>query len=238
MDAATVAGSRPALPFARNHARILIVCAVRLLGDGLAEVLEAEEAVAAVSQSASLDDALAHVDSGPPPDVVLIDAALARGPAALRRFHQVDPRVRCIAFGIEDRFEGSLRWVDAGAAALVGRSASLAELIGVLRLIISGGCIGSGAFLPPASACAGAVGAMRSGGHGSGRPGAALTRRERQILEQIYAGRSNKEIARVLGIEPSTVKCHVHNLLAKLNLQRRAQAAVWLREHRAGSELR
>lgn len=70
----------------------------------------------------------------------------------------------------------------------------------------------------------------------SSRP--ALTARERQILEQIYAGRSNKEIARCLKIEPATVKCHVHNLLAKLNVRRRAEAAVWLREHDGGQRLR
>jgi DNA-binding CsgD family transcriptional regulator len=59
----------------------------------------------------------------------------------------------------------------------------------------------------------------------------ALTGRERQITELIRAGLSNKEIARRLNIGLSTTKSHVHNLLGKLNLQRRGQVAAWTGGH-------
>ncbi len=59
----------------------------------------------------------------------------------------------------------------------------------------------------------------------------ALSAREREVLERIAAGDSNKLIARVLDISPHTVKRHVGNILDKLGLASRGQAAAWLREH-------
>ena len=61
--------------------------------------------------------------------------------------------------------------------------------------------------------------------------GSSLSVREREVLERIAAGDSNKVIARVLDISPHTVKRHVGNILDKLALGSRGQAAAWLREH-------
>lgn len=58
----------------------------------------------------------------------------------------------------------------------------------------------------------------------------ALTAREQEIIRLVSSGLSNKEIARKLNIELSTAKSHVHNVLGKLNLQRRGQVAFWTRE--------
>jgi DNA-binding NarL/FixJ family response regulator len=67
-----------------------------------------------------------------------------------------------------------------------------------------------------------------------GRAGDVLTPREMEILALIDDGRSNKEIARHLGIELATVKNHVHNLLEKLHVHRRGEAAA----HARGRSLR
>jgi DNA-binding NarL/FixJ family response regulator len=56
------------------------------------------------------------------------------------------------------------------------------------------------------------------------RKALGLTGQEMKVLEQLAAGRSNKEIARVLGVSPNTVKSHVANLFAKLEVARRTQA--------------
>jgi len=61
---------------------------------------------------------------------------------------------------------------------------------------------------------------------------AGLTEQERRILEQIAQGRSNKVIARELGIAEGTVKVHVKHLLRKLNLRSRLEAAVWAVDRR------
>jgi LuxR family maltose regulon positive regulatory protein len=62
---------------------------------------------------------------------------------------------------------------------------------------------------------------------------ALLSSREREVLERIAAGDSNKLIARALDISPHTVKRHVANILDKLDLTSRGQASAWLREHAA-----
>jgi DNA-binding NarL/FixJ family response regulator len=56
----------------------------------------------------------------------------------------------------------------------------------------------------------------------------ALSQREREVLQRIAAGDSNKMIARALSLSPHTVKRHVANILDKLGARTRSQAAVWL----------
>ena len=58
--------------------------------------------------------------------------------------------------------------------------------------------------------------------------GRALSQREREVLQRIAAGDSNKMIARALGLSPHTVKRHVANILDKLGARSRSQAAAWL----------
>jgi LuxR family maltose regulon positive regulatory protein len=60
------------------------------------------------------------------------------------------------------------------------------------------------------------------------RPDSTLSSREREVLQRIVAGDSNKMIARALGLSPHTVKRHVANILDKLGARSRAQAAAWL----------
>jgi two-component system nitrate/nitrite response regulator NarL len=78
---------------------------------------------------------------------------------------------------------------------------------------------------------------LQSGSRGTDRGGllASLTERERQILEHLARGESNKTIARALGISHDTVKLHVRHILSKLNLSSRVEAAVFAVEARSGS---
>jgi len=77
---------------------------------------------------------------------------------------------------------------------------------------------------------------LQSGSRGTDRGGllASLTERERQILEHLARGESNKTIARALGISHDTVKLHVRHILSKLNLSSRVEAAVFAVEARSG----
>ena len=63
------------------------------------------------------------------------------------------------------------------------------------------------------------------------RADSTLSVREREVLQRIVAGDSNKMIARVLGLSPHTVKRHVANILDKIGARSRAQAAAWLLAH-------
>jgi two-component system, NarL family, nitrate/nitrite response regulator NarL len=79
---------------------------------------------------------------------------------------------------------------------------------------------------------------LQGGGKGSDRRGllATLTEREREILEHLARGESNKTIARALAISHDTVKLHVRHILSKLNLSSRVEAAVFAVEARAGND--
>ena len=79
---------------------------------------------------------------------------------------------------------------------------------------------------------------LHSGGKGSDRKGLldSLTERERQILDHLARGESNKAIARTLDISHDTVKLHVRHILSKLNLSSRVEAAVLAVEARASGE--
>jgi DNA-binding NarL/FixJ family response regulator len=65
-----------------------------------------------------------------------------------------------------------------------------------------------------------------------------LTATERRVLHEVNDGRSNKEIARELGVAVPTVKHHVHNLLSKLGVSRRGEAAALYRRTTVGSAIR
>jgi len=81
---------------------------------------------------------------------------------------------------------------------------------------------------------------LLQGGKGSDRQGllASLTERERQILDHLARGESNKTIARALDISHDTVKLHVRHILSKLNLSSRVEAAVFAVEARSGADRR
>ena len=64
----------------------------------------------------------------------------------------------------------------------------------------------------------------------------ALTEREREVLEQIARGLTNRQIAEKMVISEKTVKTHVSNLLDKLGLEDRTRAAIWALKHGLGSE--
>jgi len=79
---------------------------------------------------------------------------------------------------------------------------------------------------------------LQAGGPGGGRkdPLNSLTERERQILDHLARGESNKAIARALDISHDTVKLHVRHILSKLNLSSRVEAAVLAVESRSAGE--
>ena len=122
--------------------------------------------------------------------------------------------------------ENVVNWAEAGVAGYIPSTAALIELTMLLHDISNGkqACC--------AHVAAGLLQRIASGAtldHAAPTSRWLLTARELQILNLIDAGLSNKEIARRLVISLGTTKSHVHNLLAKLNVQRRAHAAALAR---------
>jgi two-component system, NarL family, nitrate/nitrite response regulator NarL len=208
--------------------RIVIVSEVRFRREILAEFLERDASVSVVGLCADLAEVVAL---SPPPqaDLVLVDAALRDGIGSVRRTRQIKPDVRIIAYAVRETKDDVIAWAEAGVIGYVPNTAASADLV---RLIVNihGGeqpCSGRvAAELLHRIAVTESLGIARI----ALSPAPALTRREREAAELIATGLSDKEIARRLNISLATAKLHVHNLLGKLNVQRRGQVVVRLHE--------
>jgi len=208
---------------------LLIVSDIRFLREGLAEVLARDGAFAVVGTAADLDDAI-EIARVHRPQVMLLDAAFPNGLAAARTLGDMNPQLPIVALALAETEDDVIAWAEAGISGYVPRTAALADLVGLLREVVRGEQTCSTRV---------AAGLLRwvstaSRAGSDARAGAkepALTAREAQVVRLLCAGLSNKEIARRLNISLATTKSHVHNLLAKLELQRRGQVVRWSREH-------
>jgi DNA-binding NarL/FixJ family response regulator len=218
--------------------RILVVSDVRFLGEGLTQALGGDSAVTDFHHSGDLADALGRIPELRP-DIVLLDAGFSGGPSAIDRILSVAPLAKVVVFAVAETAESIVSWVEAGISGYIPRTTALADVMKLLSAIMREEQTCS------ASVTAGLMRRLRriavtARGAGDSRALPALTMREMQVIELICAGFSNKEIARRLNIGVATTKSHVHNLLGKLNLQRRSQVVPWMREvgPRFGTESR
>ena len=211
-----------------RHLGVLILSRVRFLRESLAEVLTRDGPGTVLGLCADMAEALS-LSGALKPDILLLDAGFPDGIGGVRRIHAAAPGIRVVAFAVAETEESVIAWAEAGIAGYVPSTAALSDLSAALALVIDG-----------AQACEARVvgGLLRRIAQGGApkaeeRPGPPLTARERQIITMIGAGLSNKDIARRLNIGLGTTKSHVHNLLGKLNVQRRGEAAAWIRERAA-----
>ena len=154
-----------------------------------------------------------------------IDAAAASLAQALERVRSEGERGHAMMAGAQVLVPlAQADWGGRLAAPLREELRALAELSMSLR--------GGAVSLPRATDAGASSTADRSPMSGPiAADDSQLSAREREVLERIAAGDSNKVIARVLDISPHTVKRHVANILDKLGLTSRGQAAAWLHEH-------
>jgi two-component system NarL family response regulator len=145
------------------------------------------------------------------PDVILLDLRMPEmdGVAAITAIRAQDPTARIIVLTTYDGDEDIARAFRAGAQAYLLKDASPEELIETIRAVYAGQT-----RLPPPIAAKLAE-HMR---------GLELTEREREVLQLLVAGKTNKQIEAALFISPSTVKTHVSNILYKLDVTDRTQA--------------
>jgi DNA-binding NarL/FixJ family response regulator len=214
---------------ASHNLRILVVWGVRFLGESLVEILAHDPVVTVVGLCTDLSEAVA-LSSSLQPDVVLVDARIPDGAAAVRRALDIAPGMRIIALAVLETESDIVSWAEAGVIGYIPSSAARSDLA---RLVIN---IHSGEQVCSGRVAAGllrriAITAKPDILHDGSFRAAALTKRERQAAELIRNGLSDKEIARRLNISVATTKSHVHNLLGKLNVRRRSQVAEHLREH-------
>jgi len=212
--------------------RVLIVSDVRLVQEGLSALLAAETGVDVVS---AVDLRSAQAQSARlRPDVVLLDATRARGMEQVRTLVASAPEAKVVAFGVRETGEEIFALAAAGTAGYVTDSADSTHLVNVLEGLMRDELVCSpraaASLYRRVAALAQASGAASSASDGLDGIG-TLSRRELEIAHWIDRGQTNKQIARRLGIEATTVKNHVHNMCEKLKVHRRGEAAARVRAH-------
>lgn len=204
--------------------RILVVDEVRLYREGLVNLLR---------QQAYTDEvcAIAHPDQALPlirelqVSIVLFHTSTPEQVEELRNIVRNCSQTKVIAFGLSSRTDLLTTCAEAGAAGYLSRDASLDELEVLILAMVRGESLFSPRIVTTFLRCAAAT---STGGREADRC-AKLTRREREIVKHIDDGLSNKEIAGRLNIDVHTVKNHVHNILEKLQVHRRGEAAAIMR---------
>lgn len=186
--------------------------------DDIDVVGEAEDGTSAVTLAESLE-----------PDIVLMDLKMpgADGLTALTELRARGVTARVLVLTSVTERGHVLPAVQAGAAGYLYKDVDPQALVQAIRAVHGGHVL----FAPDAAeAMLRAEGASQNDDRGM----AALTEREREVLVHIARGRSNREIARALVVSEKTVKTHVSNLLMKLGVQDRTQAALYAVRHGVG----
>jgi len=206
---------------------VLIVSDVRLYREGLAQMIDSEPHIAAVGTAATADQAMRAVYDLRP-DVVLVNVAMRDGIPFVRAVGRARPAPKVVALAVPDDEHDVIAWAEAGAAGFVTAEQSLSELVAVIE--------GAAQGEAPCSPWLAGVLLRRVSVLADGVPddeaGSTLTAREFEIASLIENGLSNKQIARELFIEVTTVKNHVHRILDKLGVHGRGEVAAKIRaEH-------
>lgn len=206
---------------------VFVIAEIRLYREGLVQSLESQGFTVTGSAAGASDALQGVLDRGP--NVVVIDMAGAEAQAIVRRLAERLPDIAIVALSVPEQESDVLACAEAGASNYVPREASLVDLVEAINAATRGE-----AYCSPKIA-AGLLRRIRILSMERHEPAPqlpALTTRQSEILELIDQGLSNKEIAGRLLIEVPTVKNHIHNILEKLQVHRRSEAAARARAMR------
>lgn len=209
--------------------RIAVVDDHHLFREGLTRLLNEAPDIRVVAGYSSGEEALASIGE-PPPDVVLMDVHMPGmgGVEATRRLRRAYPRLQVLMLTVSEQEEDLFAAIRAGARGYLLKNATGAELLEAIRQVHAGGAV-----ITPRLAVRllDELAATRPAVPPPGPGQEALSEREREILQWVAKGFSNKEIGAALGLSPHTVKAHLRTILDKLHLRSRAEAAAWAAEH-------
>ncbi|WP_329073060.1 response regulator transcription factor [Streptomyces sp. NBC_01429] len=204
--------------------RVFLVDDHEVVRRGVRDLLDAEPDIKVVGEAGSSDHALAR---GPAlrPDVAVLDVRLPDGDGitVCRELRSRLPGLACLMLTSFDDDDALLDAIMAGAAGYVLKEIKGADLVAAVRTVASGR-----SMLDPATT-ARLMNSLRGGDPEEEREPDALSGlspREREILDLIGEGLTNRQIGERLYLSEKTVKNHISRLLAKMGVERRIQAAV------------
>jgi len=216
-----------------SPARIVIADDHALAREGLRAMLERSGRFDVIGEAESGEEALA-LCAALAPDLALLDIRYGAragsdgidGLEAARQLSVDAPAVAVVILTMHDSADYLRAAVAAGARGFIAKDASREELLAALDLEVGGGVAYPAALM------------RRALTQSDRTPMLAalerLTPREREVLDALAKGHTNKEIALSLRISPGTVKTHVERLIGKLGVRDRTQAAIVAVEHRGG----
>jgi len=184
---------------------------------GVVASLQAEEDIEVVGAAGDAGSALALAQSELP-DVIVLDIAMPGGGLEAARMIAVScPATRIVMLTVSEDEDDVLAAMKAGASGYVLKGAGGSELAAVIRSVHAGEV-----YVAPALAW-GLLREMRSP---RSSPYDELTDREREVLELVAEGLSNHEVGERLGLAEKTIKHHMTNILGKLQVRSRVEAAL------------
>lgn len=194
-----------------------------LFRKGLADLIEMDDELRLIGEAANGVDGL-HLAGQLQPDLILLDINMKgmSGLETLRALKEADLDARVLMLTVSDSEEDVVTALRAGADGYLLKDMEPEDTLSAIRRAVEGNLVVSPRL---AGLLAEALRAEANTPDDSGEAG--LTGREAEILQLISKGLSNKHIARDLDISLGTVKVHVKNLLRKLNVNSRIEAAVW-----------
>ncbi len=188
---------------------------------GVAELLDAEGDIRVIGEAATQDQAVDRVHALDP-DVAILDVRLedGNGIEACREIRSLHPRTACLILTSFADDEALFRAIMAGAAGYVLKRIRSADLVDAVRRVAAGQSL-----LDPA-VTARVLERVRSGPRQDERI-ARLSEQERQVLELLAEGLTNRQIAERLYLAEKTIKNYVTAVLSKLGVARRTEAALY-----------
>lgn len=193
-----------------------------MLRNGLKQLIALDETLQVVAEAGNGFDGVVLAEQHDP-DLILLDLNMPglNGLDTLSRLREISLSGRVVVFSVSDHEEDVVSALKRGADGYLLKDMEPEALLKALHQAAAGQTVLSEALTPIL------VARLREDRPAPARDINQLTRRERDILQLISAGMTNKAIARKLAISESTVKVHVKYLLKKMNLKSRLEAAVW-----------
>lgn len=215
--------------------RLLLIEDNRLLREGIASILKGHQDIHVLAAVGTKENALQKILSTRP-HVVLLDLGLSdvNSLELVKATKDKSPATKMIIMDLIPTASDVLDYVRAGVAGFILKDATIVDFLKTIRTVAQGAKV-----LPPVLAGSLFSQIVDHAINGSSKPTAKImesvrmTRRERQVIELISTGMTNKEIAQKLHLSTFTVKSHVHNILEKLALHTRVQIARYA--HDSGS---